>query len=117
LVRRDVAVIGANGVAANAAKAATATIPIVFVIGIDPVRTGLVASLNRPGGNVTGTSIAAVDLAAKRIEVLHEMIPIVRAANENEFDAAFATIRQSQAGALLVGGGAFLSPDAGRSPR
>jgi putative tryptophan/tyrosine transport system substrate-binding protein len=73
LVRRQVAVIVVNGVAAKVAKAATATIPIVFVIGIDPVRSGLVTSLNRPEGNVTGTSIVAGDLIAKRIEVLLQL--------------------------------------------
>src|SRR5262245_6337355 len=75
LVRRQVRVIVVNGVAVKVAMAATATIPIVFVVGIDPVRSGLVTSLNRPGGNVTGTSIVSGDLIAKRLEVLLELIP------------------------------------------
>jgi putative ABC transport system substrate-binding protein len=76
LVRPEVAVIVVNGVAVRSAIAATAMIPIVFVIGVDPVKSGFVASLNRPGANVTGISIVTGgDLHAKRLEVLHELIP------------------------------------------
>jgi putative ABC transport system substrate-binding protein len=145
LVRRQVAVIVANGIAAMAAMVATATIPIVFITGFDPVRTGLVASLGRPEGNVTGVVFTVTDLTAKRLGLLHELIPkaaviavllepnqpeigvelqeveaagraigrkilIVKAASEREFNAAFATIVQAGAGALLFGGGpVFLS--------
>jgi putative ABC transport system substrate-binding protein len=140
LVRRRVAVIVGNTPSTRAAIAATATIPIVFVIGSDPVRAGLVASLNRPGGNVTGVVFTTGDLTAKRLGLLHELVPkaaviavlldprwsefefimkeveaaghslgrrilFVRAASERELNAAFATMVQTGAGALLVGGG------------
>jgi putative tryptophan/tyrosine transport system substrate-binding protein len=75
LVRRQVAVIVGHSNAVQAAKAASPTTPIIFVVGTDPVRTGLVASLNRPGGNVTGVTFTTVDVTAKRLGQLHELVP------------------------------------------
>ena len=140
LVRREVAVIASIGgnTSAVAAKSATATIPIVFEIGGDPIALGLVASFARPGGNVTGVSFLVGTLAAKQFEILHETVPkaaligfllnptnvdaetktkdalaaaasvgqkllAVHARSESELEAAFATLVQQGAGALVVG--------------
>jgi ABC-type uncharacterized transport system substrate-binding protein len=143
LVARKVDVIYAGGPpVAVAAKNATATIPIVFSVGIDPVAAGLVASLARPGGNLTGFSVMASDLTPKRLEMLSEMVPqaklfgllvnpaeanpgtreleeaararglqmaIVKASSEGEIDAAFATLADLHADALVIGDAVFFT--------
>src|SRR5262249_55967387 len=76
VVSRSVALIVGNTVSVmQAAKAAGATMPLVFVTGADPVRTGLVTSLNRPAGNITGVTFTTTDLAAKQLGLLHELVP------------------------------------------
>jgi putative ABC transport system substrate-binding protein len=80
LVRRKVDVITAGGnVAAQAARGATTTIPVVFTSGADPIKSGLVTSLSRPGGNLTGVSLLAAEMATKRLELIRDLLPNARA--------------------------------------
>ena len=106
LVSRQVAVIFAGGPAAHAAKAATRTIPIVFVSGEDPVKFGLVASLNRPGGNISGVSTFNAVLGSKRLELLHELVPTIATigllVNPN-YPSAGLEIGETQVAARAVG--------------
>jgi putative tryptophan/tyrosine transport system substrate-binding protein len=108
LVSRQVAVLAATGgePSAQAAKATTATIPIVFTIGSDPVQLGLVASLNKPGTNITGVTFIFTQLGTKRLELLRQLIPKVSAitmlVNPN-FPPTSIEISDVQAGARYLG--------------
>src|SRR6516162_7982347 len=145
LVQHNVAVITASGGPPSvlAAKAATSTIPIVFNVASDPIKLGLVASLNHPGGNATGVNLFSVAVEPKKLELLHELVPkaqiigvfvnphntnaetvigeveraaralqlqvnVVKVSAADEFDAAFASVRQA-AGALLVAADPFFT--------
>jgi putative ABC transport system substrate-binding protein len=106
LVRRKVAVIVASGATASAlaAKAATTTIPIVFIVNEDPVRLGLVASLSRPGGNVTGINFLSGELVAKRLELLRDLVPgAARMAVLVTADSADTTVKDVDAAARALG--------------
>ncbi len=130
LVGRKVAVIAATGGGASvlAAKASTTTIPIVFTTAGDPVQEGYVASLNRPGGNLTGMTLWNMELVPKRLELLHEFVTeaetkyfqtasrtlglqlhVLKASTESEIDAALATLAQRRFSAILIGSDVFFS--------
>ena len=145
ITQRVAVIVPIGGVPATlAAKAATSTIPIVFNVTADPLELGLVASLNRPGGNATGVTMLGVELEAKRLELLrelvstsaliamlvnpnnaqakaqsrdvqaaasamHQQVVILDASTEREVEAAFTTLVQQRAGALLVGADTFFT--------
>jgi putative tryptophan/tyrosine transport system substrate-binding protein len=106
LVGRQVAAIVANGPAVQTAKSATSTMPIVFVVGFDPLAFGLVDSLSRPGGNLTGVSVLDVEIGAKRLELLHELVPtatIIALLVNPTTPAAETVTREAQAAARGLG--------------
>ena len=106
LVRRQVTVIAANSQATVAAKALTTTIPIIFVTGADPVQVGFVASLNRPGGNLTGVTSLDMELGRKRLQLLHELLPkagAVAALVNPTFPGSDTQARELQAAASELG--------------
>jgi putative ABC transport system substrate-binding protein len=108
LARRQVAVIVTSGIPAiSAAKAATSIIPIAFVLGEDPVRLGLVSTLARPGGNLTGVNFLAAELVAKRLELLRELVPqIARIAvllNPDDASRTESSLRDVEAAARTMG--------------
>src|SRR6516165_3522984 len=106
LVRRQVAVIVANSPGVQAVKAAITTIPIVFTTGSDPVQIGLVASLSRPGGNVTGVTQLYVEVMPKRLELAHELVPtatIIAALVNPTHPNAETIARDLQAAARILG--------------
>jgi len=106
LVGRQVSVIFAGGPAAHVAKVATRSIPIVFVSGEDPVKFGLVASFNKPGGNVTGVTTFNAVLGSKRFELLHELVPnaaMVALLVNPQYPSAESEIREMQAAAHSIG--------------
>jgi ABC-type uncharacterized transport system substrate-binding protein len=147
LVRRQVAVIVAAGgtPAAMVAKTATTTIPIVFGVAVDPVEAGLVTSLNRPGGNLTGVTNLNVEVGPKRLELVHELLPtatiiavlvnptssifaeffsramqqaartlglelhVLHASTDRDFEAAFGSVLQLRAGALVISPDGFFN--------
>jgi len=145
LIKRNAAVLMAGGPpAAQAAKKATSTIPIVFTSGDDPVQAGLVSSINKPGGNVTGVYIFFSEVEPKKLGLLRELVPnaglivalvnpnfpavktqtkelqaaanalgqrieIINASSEHDLDAAFASMKQLQAAATLVGSDPFFA--------
>jgi ABC-type uncharacterized transport system substrate-binding protein len=122
LVRKQVAVIVAMGgtVSAHAAKAATTTIPIVFNVGDDPVRLGLVASLSRPGGNLTGVNSFATEVTAKRLEILRELVPaaarVAVLVNPTVPHVAEGTLKDVEPAARVLGLQLqILSADSGRA--
>jgi putative tryptophan/tyrosine transport system substrate-binding protein len=107
LVRRQVSVIAAPGVGAMAAKAITQTVPIVFGVSEDPVKLGLVASLARPGGNLTGINFFEAELVAKRLGLLRELVPAARrvavVVNPANVQTASATLSEAEPAARALG--------------
>jgi putative ABC transport system substrate-binding protein len=106
LVRLKADVIVTNDSAAAIVKQATSTIPIVFVFGIDPVSSGLVTSLARPGGNVTGLSQQGTELAGKKIELLHRVVPELRRVailGQSDYRAAALELSEAQSAARKIG--------------